>query len=471
MLLSIGALVAIVICVTVAARSLAGDPARGRRRCPRCWHELGPVSARPEELFASLRCGECGYVAPDDASTRRTRRSVGRALLAIAGIAAVVLSMRARFLMQGPWSAVPTPLMLLAIPYLNEGGARSATDEMRQRLLRAALTPAQIADAAALVTESPDHAPGSPEWEAKYGRLASVLLATIPRDDPMRARFLSIAPRVEVAFLSSSADAPRIVALDLACWWPDAVDARVSIQHGSDRRWTARFNPGGRSGPLMLEAPAGLDRRLPLQVDIKVRPLGSIDDDAWIEYPAASVRVPELLGREPDEPDARAVDSEELRAAISRVFSADRALIVWSDGTPRAGLQFNQMGATGEGFENALFGVRIEVCEDGTPRRTSRIWWYGGPGGGRARWLAPIEDRDALARLATQDPALDARWTLRITGDPTLADYARPSVAERPVRGDFVHWDGSFEVPLIVQRVGQATPPRRWLLDPSGGTP
>ena len=465
MLLSIGAFAAIVVCVTVAARSIVGDPARGRRRCPRCWHELGPEAARPDDVAASRRCGECGHVAADEASTRRTRRSLGRAALAIAGIAAIALSMRARFMMQGPWSAVPTSMLLMVTPYLNEAGSGSITDELRVRLLRGGFKPGHLASAVELVTSAGEHTPGSAPWEAKYGRLATVLLGSMPRDDPMRARFLGIAPRVEVAFLSSAADAPRVVALDLASWWPDAIDARVTRRHGDDARWSARFNPIGRSGPLMLEVPAGFDRSLPILVDIKVRPLGSIDDDAWIAYPSASTLVPELRGREPDEVDASPVDSDEHRAAVARVFAADRGLIGWSSGSPRAGLQFNQGGAIGEEFNDTLFGLRIDVCEDGVPRRTSRIWWSGGLGGARARWLPPIEDASALDQLFSQDPEEDGRWTLRITGDPTLADYARPSVAERPIRSRFTYWSGSFEVPLAVQRVGQATPPRRWLLE------
>ena len=88
-LLSLGSLGGIVLLTIVAARSFAGDPARGRRRCPRCWHEIGPTG---------FLCAECGSRAPSELSLARSRRAPVRGLLAIAGIVAIALAGRTRFL-------------------------------------------------------------------------------------------------------------------------------------------------------------------------------------------------------------------------------------------------------------------------------------------------------------------------------------------------------------------------------------
>ncbi|MFO0875428.1 MAG: hypothetical protein U0575_15865 [Phycisphaerales bacterium] len=54
--------------LVVAVVALRGDRARGRRRCPRCWYDMGGAKG------GSLRCPECGHVARDDRDLLRARR-------------------------------------------------------------------------------------------------------------------------------------------------------------------------------------------------------------------------------------------------------------------------------------------------------------------------------------------------------------------------------------------------------------
>ena len=470
--LSILAFAAIVVLTAVAATAVAGDPARGRRRCPRCWHELPPLGADADARDSARRlCGECGHVAPDERSTMRTRRAPMRAAIAILAVVAIIIALRERFMSQGPWAPAPTGVLVFVVPHIDGDAAQSAMSELRQRLLRGTLSAEQVAQLVEMVVASTDTVPGSREWELKYERLAGGLLSSIPRDDPLRGRFLEIPPRIDVAFLSGKEGRARVIALDLECWWPDAVEAAALVTSAETYRWSARFNPGGRSGALMIEAPDGLDPMQPLEIEIKVRPLGVQDDETWRVFPVAETAVPASLGRQPSEPDATPVDSAELRALVASVFSSQRGLMVWADGTPRAGLRFSEGVAAGDEFAHVLFGLRVEVCEDGVPRRTSRIWWFGGSASWPVRWLFPIEDQEALARLYAQDPAQDARWSLRISGDPTLADYARPPVAEHPDRTKFSYWSGTVELPLSVMRTAQTSPPRRWLLTEDARTP
>lgn len=46
--------------------SIRGDPARGRRRCPRCWFDMAGIAA--------LRCPECGAEAREERELGRRRR-------------------------------------------------------------------------------------------------------------------------------------------------------------------------------------------------------------------------------------------------------------------------------------------------------------------------------------------------------------------------------------------------------------
>jgi hypothetical protein len=122
--LSIGSFAAIVLLTAFAAKSFVGDAARGRRRCPRCWHELGPAPATEgpdgglgdglarEDARRARQCGECGFAAAHEADTLRTRRRAGLGILAVVAILAIVGAARLRSLNQGPWSMVPTRVLL-----------------------------------------------------------------------------------------------------------------------------------------------------------------------------------------------------------------------------------------------------------------------------------------------------------------------------------------------------------------------
>jgi hypothetical protein len=61
--------------------ALFGDKARGRRRCPRCWHDLSGTPGRT--------CGECGFEAIDEPELFATRRRWPIAVSSVAFILAV----------------------------------------------------------------------------------------------------------------------------------------------------------------------------------------------------------------------------------------------------------------------------------------------------------------------------------------------------------------------------------------------
>ncbi|MCE2967663.1 MAG: hypothetical protein ACK5WB_06665 [Phycisphaerales bacterium] len=124
----------------VLMRFVRGDRARGRRRCPRCWYELGRQSdtGSPGEGGppgdSSRRCSECGFVARSEAMLGRTRRRVrGLALAAVLALAGAGIVLAPRVYREGWASAVPGPVLYWMVPYAGQGAARSAVDELRSR--------------------------------------------------------------------------------------------------------------------------------------------------------------------------------------------------------------------------------------------------------------------------------------------------------------------------------------------------
>lgn len=467
-ILSTGSFAAVVLLTALAAKSFAGDAARGRRRCPRCWHELGPAPAEGSGEDAAQRsrqCGECGFAAALEKDTLRTRRRIGVGVLSIVGILAIVAAARIRSLDAGLWSMAPTRVLLLASPFVDGAGYKSAQDELSTRIASMQLDDALLRDAVDLVvTGDGGRAPGSEAWSDSYDSVWSALIRALPRGDPLLLRFLEIPPNLAVSYLGAREGRSPLLVVDAVAWWPMGIESRLAIEFADGTVRRARFNPASGTNQLLVELPPDMGPGNRIRLVMSVRPLGA-GDEAWREFPVVFTQIPEILGRAPEEPDAEPVDSPELREAVTGVFYPDHALTVWSDGSPRAGLQFNSVPTTVAGADGTLFGLRVEILERGVVRRTSRIWWSGDGRQSRARWLTPIEDVEALARLATQDPALDADWTVRITGDKDLADYARPPIAAMPVRTKFKYWSGSVEIPLKVQRAGAPSPTRRWSLE------
>lgn len=453
-LLTFGAFGAIVVLTAVAAKAVAGDPAGSRRRCPRCWHELGPAG---DGGAPSRRCAECGHEAADERATARTRRSPLRALLAFAGIVAIALVARARVFDQGPWSVVPTGVLLAATPHLPGGGYRSAAWELAQRVGQRKASDAQLEEAFALFLAGDAGArPPEDAWRTKYRDLGTALATVLGRDDPRLDRLLEIPPAVTILARAGDEAGPGLLVVDADTWWPRGTEARATIRIDGGEPVVAAFAPSARSNPLVLELPAATAAGTPVEVAFEARPprrsLGA--ETPWRTYGADEARV---LARAADLPVLEPVDTPDLREAVAAAF--DEGLLLYERGTPRAGLRFNHRSTDGEAFEGVAVALRIEVCEEGAPRRTSRIWWRAGPFSSDALWLPSIEDGDALARLFADDPAHDARWTLRIAGDRALASHVRGDGSASDPRRWF---SGTVEVPLRIQRMSGTSPVRRW---------
>ncbi len=493
--LSVGSFASVVVCTAVAAKAIAGDPARGRRRCPKCWHELAPSA----EQAAPLRCTECGHAARNEADVTRTRRAPARAALAIAGVVAIVVATRLRLIDRGPWSMAPTALLFAATPHLADGGYRSAAWELAYRVRSGDADDAQVRRALDLFVDGdPDARPPSGAWRAKYRDLGSAVQARIPRDDPALERLLEIPPVFEVETIPGCRLGERVVppllVLDADVWWPPLRQGRLAVKFADGSTREALLAPESRSPSLVLELPSDWTEGDRVELVLAERLAGRADSDrGFRDYPA--ITVAPSGARTAQAPAWRPIDSDELREAIARVF--DEGLMLWEEGTPRGGLRFNHHVLADARFDGVAIGLRIEVLENGVPRRTSRMWWRAGSIPTMPRWLPAIEEEDALGRLhglvraggleegrgLEEGGSAGSRWTLRISGDEGLARYALGADLPEPafagstetspqgmhdgassIPSDFKYWFGGVLTrELRVSAQPGPSPARRWV--------
>ena len=321
--LSTGSFAAIVLLTALAAKSFAGDAARGRRRCPRCWHELGPLPGEgsgEEAMQRSRHCSECGLAASLEKDTLRTRRRVGVGVLSIVGILAIVAAARIRSLDAGLWSMAPTRVLLLAAPFVDGSGYKSAQDELATRIASMQLDDALLHDAVDLVVSGDGgRPPGSARWSDSYDSVWSALIRALPRGDPLLLRFLEIPPNLMVNYLGAREGRAPLLLVDAVAWWPMGIESRLLLEFADGTVRRARFNPSSGTNQLLVEIPPDLGPGNRIRVVVSVRPLGA-GDDAWREYPVVFTQIPEILGRAPKEPDAEPVDSPELQETVRSVF-------------------------------------------------------------------------------------------------------------------------------------------------------
>ena len=411
-----------------------------------------------------MQCAECGHTARDEADVTRSRRQIGRALLAIAGVIAIAVAARVRLLDRGVWSIAPTSVLLLAAPAVDDGGYRSAPWELAYRVRSGAASDAQALEAFALFVEGDDAArPPSTEWRAKYRDLGSAAIARLGVASPALLRLYEIPPAFEIAAIPGAVidgvRTPALLSLDADVWWPDGSEGRLTIEFADGTSRTAEFRPDGRYPALLLELPADAKPGDPLRLTMEHRRAGSLEaEKAWEAHPVALGVLPawSATARMQWTP----VNSAEMREAITRVF--DSGLAVWSAGSPRAGMRFDQRLTAGELFQSTAVGLRVEILEDGVVRRTSRMWWMAGGDPTQPQWLPTAEDSEAMARLFEQGPESSGpRWTLRVTGDEGLAHHA---AIDRGPNGATRWYSGQLEVPLAVERMNSPSPARRWRL-------
>ncbi|MFO0829318.1 MAG: hypothetical protein U0572_14365 [Phycisphaerales bacterium] len=453
--------------VALVWHALFGDKSHGRRRCPRCWHDMTGAT--------SLRCTECGHDAPSEEALFRTRPYWGRAILWLAVLVGGAIYLRLQVTQQGVVTFLPARALVWFLPSTpsTAGSTSEVLTELLVRLSAGSLSDEVLERLVDRVVEGDDEAlPCSPEWQTRYGPIALALIGAAENETdserPMRAlveRLRALPPHVAIAVgapVRADSDIPAELAL--LEWWPPSTEARVRIHdptRSNDDLWG--LDAGTRNAPVPVRlgpiAPGETERVV--EVGIRVRPTGDdgrpIPGAAWSDERVVTVTVPLKAAAEaaPLEP----LSSPAADAAVANVF--EQGVVRWTTGPRPAAFMFDVQRTGAAEFVDVLFGIEISLLEGDAVRRTLHAWWLGGPRGGQWRAELVSEDLEALRRL----PSDGAGWRLRVRGTQDLAQRAlvplrTTASGKAPVATKF--WSGDLFLPVnVTSRPGEA-PRRRW---------
>lgn len=442
--------------------SLFSDRSRGQRRCPRCWHLVHEA--------VGLQCGECGHRAGSERELFATRRRWRLALLAFVALLAATLYLRVTIANNGWWTLLPDRALLALLPWMPEqGDAGDVRSELRRRLVAGGVDTADCVRMLAMVRDGTPSAPvGSDAWARSYGPWLEPLRnrwAGADADDPLRLAAATLPP-VMVLDLPEGwpSDQPLVVVNRVEDWWPDGVQVRIHVEGVDGLRmqpdasqalqaceWTrsARRGFGGGFALHLGTLPEGLQQGT-LRLAWETR--DQLHADRVMAQ--GECALPVRLEITAPAPPLTAVDDEPLRELVRQAFA--NGMLRRDGADPQYAFSYRTMVTDAPELAATAFGLIVEACEDGVPRRTLPVWWRGGGVRDVYGWDAPIEDLPGLASATESD-----HWTLRIRGDLTLAQRAA-----LPVRGVRAtqYWSGTVQMPLRVTTMPASQPGRSWTL-------
>jgi len=449
--------------------AIFGDKSRGRRRCPRCWHDL---SGTP-----GLTCGECGHAARDEGALLAARRRWSIAAATVAFMVGVAGWARLEVLDAKWHTHLPDGALALVVRTLDPGSVPDwAWAELDARASMDTLGADAAIDALGALVRPGE---GIPPWEPR-ARLVESLASTEPEelDDDPSADPPTLAARAaaRTAFLARRdaivASVPVHVAVRLPAAWPAGEDpaalawgwlpgrgAQWRVRVEGDREWIAAEGGRPRRAPdrtTVLRMPRpGAGGRVHARVEAQWR-RGS-DESAWSPstWVEVDAPVPALADGLP-----APVDDAAMGAAAREAFALP--VTAWQDDVRPVTFAFDPRPdfPRSDGIDRVLVGVVVELLEHGVPRRAVAFWWQ--PGAERRGSEVLHEDLEALRRLrdrATADSQGPVEgWSLRVRGDRRTALLA--SGVDRPPAATHAFWAGAFEGPAIVRHERSPAPRR-----------
>ncbi|MBU3729670.1 MAG: hypothetical protein FGM37_10570 [Phycisphaerales bacterium] len=348
---------------------IAGDRARGRRRCPKCWHDLSATQG--------LTCSECGFTARVEEDLLRTRRRIGLAAALSLGLFVAALVLRLQVSGESVWSLLPVRVPIALLPYMPSRSGPSAADSSMDSLRRMALGGARedlleriargelsISDIEAIgdaCAEGHDGArPGTRQWLEAYGDVVSMWLSTgesafasqpfrtaqfddtrpAPQElealvalqdarralaQPVTQRLAALPPIVILEPAPAVAGAPRMIWLGISGFMAEGGEVRV--------RLTA--TPPDALEPLDGEAREGA-AAIPLEGDVHAaatalesrHPEPPLRSHAgrwirWMPSGSGASRMPVVLGRDPHGSPAESAPPAALNVDVAWRISTD----------------------------------------------------------------------------------------------------------------------------------------------------
>ena len=483
------ALLATVPAVFVTWWAIFGDKPRGRRRCPRCWHDLSRTPG--------LTCGECGHAARDERGLSRTRRRWGIAAAAVAATAAIAVATQLSIL-SSSWASYLPDGVLVRLPGMQRLGELPAA--IRRELgARAAGGSLAAEDLLTLVRGLASHGPlGAAEDPA--ATLLGVVAGSSPAEFGADASLPERVARERAGALRDWRAAMDDLLRSIPPWtevtpparWPHAEPAVAFVRAtawGTRTEWRMRRRGDtgpwlvgagiaglrGQPGPAAIDAGTiGTDGRLRAAFDLEVRH-GTRDGEGW--EPWASAGTVALDAAVPPMAAESLVDATGPRFDAMVAGALEQPLTLWNDpGHPvafRIGMELfggdvPAAGGTGDGPGGSLpvaFGLIVELREGTTVRRRLRLAtmsWRNEPA-----WLLEFEDAPGLAPLrslaearggATEFPG----WSIVIRSDRRAALSA---IARRPAGPGVAAeacWSGAVELPARGASVPDRAPPRSY---------
>lgn len=442
--------------------ALFADRSRGERRCPRCWHLM--------DAAVGLRCGECGGQVTHERALFATRRRWRLAALAFVALLAGTVYLRFTIANDGWWTLLPNRALLVVLPWLPaDGDAGDVRSELRNRLTAGKISEPDCLRMLEMVRDGDASAPaGSDAWLRTYGGWLDALRnrwSNADPDDALRLAATTLPPLMEMELPRTwPTDQSLVVINRVADWWPEGVQVRVRVS-GVDGlpmqsealedlracEWTRGERRGFGGGFAMHfgALPQGPQRGT---VRMHWETRDRLHGDRITASGESSVPLQvEVTG--PAAPLA-GVDDAAMQALMRDVFES--GMLRREGPAPQYAFSYRIMLTDAPDLARTAFGLVVEACENGVPRRSLRVWWRGGGVRELAGWDPPEEDLPRLAE-AEESPA----WTLRIRGDERLAQRAA-----MPVDGKTAtqYWSGSIEMPLKLTTMPAAQPGRSWTL-------
>jgi hypothetical protein len=441
--------------VAITWWGLFGDRSRGRRRCPRCWHDLSHTPG--------MRCSECGYLARKERAFFRTHR---RIVPAVAGVAAATIAATyglEHLQTQGLISTLPTRVILLTMPLVGEHH-HTLSGELASRIGRKKLTDAHYRALVKRCLKGDRSArPISVPWEMKYGLLLDQCRGVAPEDLELERKLLALPASVELSTDRSwPTDAPVCLDLDVRHWWPRDTACRIRLEPGWDGAEPVTIVGSGvrrrpRPYPLVVEPPPGADT-IEFDVVLERRLPGA--QDPWEHVQQQTISVPldrkgPLL--------AEALQPSDHRGLLDAVRSTfDQAVVKWTGGPSPVRVRFDPRFTYGMMMDDTVFGASVEILRDDELARRLDLWWstQPEPGDRNYGWLVAYEN----VPLLLQANEADGRWRMRVRGDPAIALRAGPAST---------YWAGEFTKPLAIDArpPSEPAPPKDWWVETEPADP
>ena len=433
--------------------ALFADRSRGVHRCPRCWHRMDPSTG--------FRCSECGRLVFHEASLLRTRRRWLLASMCLLMLLGGTIWLRLNITMHGWWAMLPHRAVLAIMPWLPPSNHLVAVRQhMLEELESQHVSPEDTVRMLELVKAGGFLTPaGSDAWRSTHLRWLATLedLYThqlIPPDDPLRLAAIDVPPVLHVNIPENwYIGEPLIGVVEQEDWWPWGVEVTAWVEDienlpvdadARDRLARTRWKRPDRQ-PRDGSSQAFV-------IDFGAWPQGTFSGHVTLAWETrdrlgsagltgrGAVQLPVRTQVHAAAPAMTRLEDPAVDTLVAQTFADG---ILRSDTLPaRHVFSYAPFLTSGEALDDVAFGLIVEACEAGTPRRTLRVWWRGGINRAQMGWESPEEDVEALKRLGSGEG-----WTLRVRGDPTLARRAAGGgTGDEATRW----WGGVVEQPLHV---------------------